>query len=310
MKVRPNLYLSRRQMLFSLASLGASALIKPSSLFARDEEKKVLRFAVLGDWGSGYKEETELAKKMFETYQQKPFEFILTVGDNIYPNGHAKYFAPKFEKPFEDLIKAKVPFYATLGNHDVEEGREAQINYPLFNMNGENYYKLSKGNGLVDFFMLDSTDFDYEQQSWLEQSLKDSTAHWKIALFHHPLYSSGLKHGSQDKIKQIAEPIFVRHGVKVVFSGHDHFYERMHLQKGIQYFVTGGGGKLRKGGLDMKSSMRAASYDVDNHFMIVEIDETETLFKAISRKGQIADEGAIKKTLAIPASAAAASASY
>jgi len=305
MNVRSNLLLSRRQMLFSLASLGASTLLKPSSLFALDSDKPNLRFAVIGDWGSGDKEETELAKKMFELHQQKPFEFILTVGDNIYPNGNAKYFGSKFEKPFEDLIKAKVPFYATLGNHDVEEGRAAQINYPLFNMGGENYYKLSKANGLVDFFMLDSTDFDERQKNWLEKSLKESTAQWKMTLFHHPLYSSGLKHGSQEKLKLTLEPLFLQYGVKVVFSGHDHFYERMNLQNGIQYFVTGGGGKLRKGGLDLKSSMRAASYDVDNHFMTVELDDTEASFKAISRKGQIVDEGMIKKSMAVPAAATA-----
>src|SRR5262249_51679213 len=153
---------------------------------------------------------------------------------------------------------------------DVEEGREAQTHYALFNMGGQNYYKISKGDGLVDIFMLDSTEFDNGQKNWLEKSLKDSTAQWKMALFHHPLYSSGYKHGSQEKLKLILEPVFTQYGVKVAFSGHDHFYERMTLQKGVQYFVTGGGGKLRKGGLDIRSAMRAASYDVDNHFMLIE----------------------------------------
>lgn len=239
-----------------------------------------------------------MAKKMFEVHQSTPFEFVLTVGDNIYPNGSAEYFNKKFEIPFESFIKANVPFFATLGNHDVEQGRQAQVSYPLFNMKGENYYLLNKGNGLADIFMIDSTAFDTKQQSWLETSLKSSTAKWKIACFHHPLYSSGKKHGSQEDLKKILEPIFMQYGVRVVFSGHDHFYERMTVQNGIQYFVTGAGGALRRGGLNMSSTIRAASFDKDNHFMVIELTESEIVFKAISRIGDTVDKGTIQKTQA------------
>jgi predicted phosphodiesterase len=290
--------MNRRQALFSLAAFGATTLLKPSNLLAFQTEKNLLRFAVIGDWGSGDRGEYEMAKKMFEVHQSTPFEFVLTVGDNIYPNGSAEYFNKKFEIPFESFIKANVPFFATLGNHDVEQGRQAQVSYPLFNMKGENYYLLNKGNGLADIFMIDSTAFDTKQQSWLETSLKSSTAKWKIACFHHPLYSSGKKHGSQEDLKKILEPIFMQYGVRVVFSGHDHFYERMTVQNGIQYFVTGAGGALRRGGLNMSSTIRAASFDKDNHFMVIELTESEIVFKAISRIGDTVDKGTIQKTQA------------
>jgi hypothetical protein len=306
MKNRPGNLISRRQAIFSLAAITAGAFLKPTSLFAEEPPAPKYRFAVIGDWGTGDREEFELAKKMFEVYQKTNYECILTVGDNIYPDGNPKLMKQKFEHPFADLISEKVPFYASLGNHDVEKGRECQINYPLFNMEGKNYYKISKGNGVVDFFMLDSTGFDEKQEEWLVTSLAASTAKWKMAFFHHPLYSSGLKHGSQDELRRIVEPIFVQHGVRVVFQGHDHFYERSNVQKGIQYFVTGGGGKLRKGGLDMKSTMRAASFDLDNHFMLLELDEKEFAFKAISRTGGIVDEGTVKKVLATTHAAGAA----
>src|SRR5262245_61491460 len=97
--------LTRRQALFSLAALGASAVIKPSSLFASETEKKPLRYVVLGDWGSGDREQYELAKKMFEFHTQSPFEFVLTVGNNIYPNGSSSRFINHFEKPFCDMLK-------------------------------------------------------------------------------------------------------------------------------------------------------------------------------------------------------------
>jgi predicted MPP superfamily phosphohydrolase len=287
--------MNRRQALFSLAAFGASSFFKPSSLLSFNTEKTSLRYAVMGDWGVGDRGQYDIAKKMFETHQSTPIDFILTVGDNIYPDGKAEHFVKKFEKPFDGLIKAKVPFYAALGNHDVQDGREAQLDYPLFNMNGESYYKLSKGDGLADFFMLDTTEFDDKQKFWLESSLRSSNAKWKLALFHHPLYSSGKRHGSDDELKQVLEPILVQHGVKIVFSGHDHFYERLNLQKGIQYFVTGAAGALRRDGLHSRSTIKAECYDKDNHFMLVELNEDEVSFKAISRRGDTVDKGIIQK---------------
>jgi hypothetical protein len=297
--------MNRRQALFSLAAFGASSFLKPSSLLAFEAEKPLLRYAVIGDWGVGDRSQYELARKMFEFHQTAPIEYILTVGDNIYPDGKSVNFVKKFEKPFEALLTANVPFYASLGNHDVEGGREAQTKYPLFNMDGESYYQLCKGNGLVDSFMLDSTNFDERQKSWLISSLKESTAKWKVACFHHPLYSSGKKHGSDAELKTIIEPIFRDYGVKVVFSGHDHFYERMSVQNGIQYFVTGAAGALRRGGLHMNTSFRANSYDKDNHFMLVEMFENEISFRAISRLGDTVDKGVIHKVTPVPSAAAA-----
>jgi hypothetical protein len=299
--------MNRRQALFSLAAFGATSLLKPSSLLASETEKPLLRYAVIGDWGIGDRSQFETAKKMFEVHQSTPFEFILTVGDNIYPDGKAGNFIKKFEKPYEPLLSANVPFYASLGNHDVEGGRQEQTRYPFFNMGSENFYQICKGNDLVDSFMLDSTNFDERQKSWLISSLKASTAKWKIACFHHPLYSSGKKHGSDDGLKKIIEPIFMDYGVKVVFSGHDHFYERMNLQNGIQYFVTGAGGALRRGGLNLNTSIRAQSFDKDNHFMVIEMFENEIGFKAISRLGDTVDKGMIQKVIPPPAVAAESS---
>lgn len=296
--------MNRRQALFSLAAFGASSFLKPSSLLAFEPEKPLLRYAVIGDWGVGDRSQFELAKKMFEVHQATPIEYVLTVGDNIYPDGKSENFVKKFEKPYDALLTANVPFYASLGNHDVEGGRQSQIKYAPFNMGGENYYQICKGNDLVDSFMLDSTNFDERQKSWLISALKASTAKWKVACFHHPLYSSGKKHGSDPELKKIIEPIFMDYGVKVVFSGHDHFYERMNLQNGIQYFVTGAGGALRRGGLHMNTSFRATSYDKDNHFMVIEMYENEIGFKAISRLGDIVDKGTIQKVIPVPAAAA------
>ena len=296
MENKPRSLITRRQAIKSLAALSAAAVLKPISVLSAEPVKNKYRFIVIGDWGTGDDDQYGLAAKIAEQHIQRPLDLVLAAGDNIYPNGAGRHFVKKFEQPFVPLLKDRVPFYAVLGNHDVEDGRNDQVSYPLFNMGGQNFYTVSKGNGIVDFFMLDSTAIDNTQLNWLENSLRNSRAKWKIAVLHHPLYSSGKKHGSNMKLRKLVEPIFTQYGVHVTFSGHDHIYERTHPQNGIQYFVTGAGGKTRRGGVDLRSEYRAVSFDEDNHFMLIELDENEIGFKAICEQGSVRDSGIIKKS--------------
>jgi predicted MPP superfamily phosphohydrolase len=284
--------MNRRQALLSLATITAGTLITPTILGAQPAKTKI-RFPVLGDWGTGDSDEYGIARQMYSWHQREPFDFVIAAGDNIYPNGSGRYFSKHFEQPFAGLLRDRVKFHAVLGNHDVEDGRMDQLRYPLFNMGGRNYYTLNHGDGLLEVFMLDSTDFDRVQLGWVEQRLKGSTARWKVVVLHHPLYSSGKKHGSDHNLRRILEPLFTRYGVNAVFSGHDHIYERTRPQKGIQYFVTGAGGKTRRGGVDLKSPIRARSYDEDNHFMLIEAEHDRMNFLTISETGGVIDRGVI-----------------
>jgi len=293
MKEKKSNLITRRQALVSIAAISAGALIRPSSAFCSPVDDK-LRFAVIGDWGTGDRNAMGTAAQMYGAHQRSPFDFVISAGDNVYPNGAGRYFTKSFEQPFASLLKDRVNFYTVLGNHDVDAGRQDQCQYPLFNMGGQNYYKVEKGNGLAEFFMLDSTDFDSAQAGWLESSLRASTAKWKIAVFHHPIYSSGRMHGSAMGLRRQLEPILTRYDVKAAFTGHDHIYERTKLQHGIQHFVTGAGGKVRRGDVDLGSSFREASFDQDNHFMLIEIDSKQINFQAISETGSVVDSGAIK----------------
>jgi len=288
--------ITRRQAIGSLAALATGTLFKPGSVFGLGAGDSKTRFAVVGDFGTGEADEFAVGAQMLEAHHKASLDLVLAVGDNIYPNGSARYFGKHFEEPFAGLLKEKVKFYAVLGNHDIEAGRTDQLNYPLFNMGGSNYYVISRGNGLVDFFMLDSTECNATQIAWLENSLRSSKALWKIAAMHHPLYSSGKKHGSDMRLRNAIEPLFTRYRVQVAFAGHDHVYERTKPQKGIQYFITGAGGKMRRGDIDMKSDIRAASYDQDNSFMVIELDENEMNFKSISDKGTVVDSGIIRQS--------------
>ena len=198
------------------------------------------------------------------------------------------------------MLDAGVRFYATLGNHDKPNERL----YQSFNMNEQRYYTYKKGN--VRFFVLDSNDMNPQQFAWLEKELRNSGSDWKICYFHHPLYSSGAFHGSSIELRLMLEPLFVKYGVKVVFAGHDHVYERVKPQKGIQYFTEGASGSLRQGNL-RKTAMTAAGYDQDRSFMLVEIAGDELYFQTISRTGRTVDSGSIPR---VPAERAGPGARY
>jgi 3',5'-cyclic AMP phosphodiesterase CpdA len=232
---------------------------------------------------------------MVNSHQRSPFDFIIAAGDNIYPDGSGRHFGKHFESPFASLLKERINFYAVLGNHDVRAGRQDQCQYPLFNMGGASYYRLERAGGLAEFFLLDSTNFDRVQAAWLENSLRDSKAIWKIAVFHHPIYSSGKTHGSDLGLRKQLEPLFARYGVKVALSGHDHIYERTKPQQGVRYFVSGAGGEVRRGDVRRGNSFTDASFDDDNHFMVFEIVDTETRFQAISGTGAIVDSGSFMR---------------
>jgi hypothetical protein len=183
-----------------------------------------------------------------------------------------------------------VSFYASLGNHDDPNQRF----YKLFNMNGERYYTFKKGNPGVRFFALDSNYMTRDQLAWLDKELANSDSPWKIAFFHHPLYSSGGRHGSEVDLREQLEPLFIKHGVSVVFQGHEHFYERLRPQKGIHYFTAGGSAKLREGDI-RKSSMTAAGFDSDNSYMLVEVAGDVMHFQTLSRSGKRVDGGTVTR---------------
>jgi hypothetical protein len=134
-----------------------------------------------------------------------------------------------------------------------------------------------------------------QEVTWLTKELESSKADWKICYFHHPLYSSAKFHGPSLELRQVLEPLFVKYGVEVVFSGHDHVYERTKPQKGIHYFVEGAAGELRKGDLT-KTDITETGYDQDQSFLLVEISGDELDFQAVSRLGVTIDHGSFSRT--------------
>jgi hypothetical protein len=260
-----------------------------------------LKFVAFGDFGTGDTRQYELASQMERLRQRFPFELVLLSGDNLYGAERPQDFVKKFETPYKPLLDAKVKFYASLGNHDDRNQRF----YKLFNMDNRLYYSFKAPKQDVRFFALETTYPEPEQIQWLEQELKQSTEAWKIMFFHHPLYSSGGRHGSDLRLREVLEPLLIQYNVSVVFAGHDHFYERVKPQKGITHFVLGSAGKLAPGDLDDRSTMTAKGFDSDNTFLAGEVIDGQLTFNTISRSGEIVDSGIILRRQTVGAAAGA-----
>src|SRR5919106_887832 len=197
-------------ILLLLAGFSASIEAQGLQLPRKDDS---LRFAVIGDTGTGNTEQLEIAKQLALSRAKFPFEFAIMLGDNLYGKERPRDYENKFERPYKPLLDGGVKFYASLGNHD----EPSQRFYKPFNMNGERYYSFRPSlTGGVRFFALDSNYMDPMQIQWMEKELAASGSDWEIAYFHHPLYSSGM-HGSDEVLRKQLEPMFVKHGVNVVF---------------------------------------------------------------------------------------------
>jgi len=280
------LWLHRAQLAIHASTPPPAAEQGHSDLRLPLEEKSV-RFAVIGDNGTGEKPEYEIADEMEAYRKLVNYDFVLMMGDNIYGRHRPSDFERKFETPYKPLLDAGVKFYACLGNHD----DAGETLYQPFNMNGRRYFSFKKGE--VQFFALDSNYMDATQLAWIQQELSGSTAKWKIAYFHHPLYSDGRFHGPDVDLRNQLMPIFEKAGVNVVMSGHEHVYERFKPEGGIYFFVLGNSGELRYGNLRKGSEIMASGFDTDRTFMLVEISGDKLYFQTLSRTGQTVDSGVL-----------------
>src|SRR5579864_1762680 len=179
----------RRVLLSLVFSIGVTLVLaaRGGADVAFPLQANLVRFAAIGDMGTGESFQIDVARQMAKSREAFPFEFVITLGDNIYTGSVPSDFDKDFAVTYKPLLDAGVQFYAALGNHDSTNERF----YKPFNMNGANYYTYKKGN--VRFFALDSNYMDPKQVAWLTSQLSDAgTGGWKICYFHHPLYSSGM----------------------------------------------------------------------------------------------------------------------
>ncbi len=269
----------------------------------RVDSQAPCRFAVIGDAGSGSVHQYNVAKQMASFYTKAPFNQVLMLGDNIYPDGNIKKEAVKaFEKPYAPLLTAGVGFVVALGNHDTVHGFEGdQIEY--FKMPGRYYTKPlcnEVDHGVnVTAVVVDSNILvkDATHQQWLKDTLKQQQAkakpHWTIVMAHHPVFTSGA-HGKDaftHDLKKVLAPILDEYDVPLYLAGHDHNYERFAPKQNVLHIVSGGGGAwVRKfGNIEAGSLVRHSI----NHFMVFEGSPTTLYFKAIDENGKTIDKGTL-----------------
>jgi hypothetical protein len=324
-----------------------------------------LVFAVIGDSGEVTRGLLGVAREMGKHRRDRArFDFVLLLGDNVYSDGVGRGLAKVFEAPFADLLAAGVQFYAVLGNHDIRRGTELQIHYPAWNMKGRRFYEFSKGDGLIEFFGLDSTALSDEartlevieqsrlekeraalgrkktlsasdkrrltnidaelaedvafineqaavksaQLAWLGDALRKSQARWKVVFLHHSIYSAATKlngHGGERsvlRLRDLLEPIFVRHGVDLVLAGHDHHYDRSTLQPAksptghqVQYVTAGASARLRARVVDDKNPFVAKADASTHSFLIAHVTGEAIRIEAIGADGRTLDSFAVVK---------------
>jgi hypothetical protein len=199
--------------------------------------QSILRFAVIGDSGWGGPSQSALARRMCRFRQRRPFDLVITTGDNVYPDGARRRFGRTFYRPYSCLLNHGVRFRASLGNHDYVTARgRPELRARAFGMRHRNYVVRSKG---VRFVIADSNRL---RERWLRRALTARKGnHWTIAVFHHPVYSPG-PHGSTAGLRPLLPLLLRRKGVDLVLNGHDHIYSYTKSLRGVRYVVTGGGG--------------------------------------------------------------------
>ena len=253
-----------------------------------------ITFAVLGDNGTGGRNQMDVARQMARTYEATPYGLVLLAGDISYYGSIDDRWDDVFVEPYGPLIDAGVEWELAIGNHELSEKKSddaaAEIEAQLrrFGKPGPYY---SVVHGPMEVFVLDSSiplatgEGGPEQLAWLEEALRESTAPWKVGLVHQPPYSSG-SHGSHPEVREAIEPLFVEHGVDIVFTGHDHHYERTFPQDGVVWIVSGAGAKLSRVG----ESDFTAHAEGTLQFMLVRIDGDAMLVQAITTDGSVIDE--------------------
>ncbi|HEX2877128.1 MAG TPA: metallophosphoesterase [Polyangiaceae bacterium] len=205
------------------------------------------RLIVLGDYGWAGPREQQVAELVHEL---RP-DYVLTTGDNNYPEGSAATIDQNIGQYFSDFIypyKGQYPsaarenrFFPVLGNHDWYSNNAAAY-LAYFTLPGnERYYDVVLGD--VHFFALDSDEHEpdgvsatSEQARWLQARLGASKSAFNLVAMHHPPFSSG-PHGDTSYMQWP----YAEWGADVVLAGHDHCYERLHID-GIMYIVSGLGG--------------------------------------------------------------------
>lgn len=274
-----------------------------------------LRFVNFGDWGNSKNIDPAVFRQLERTHASLGFSDIVTNGDNNY--AIAETFPVYVERELGALIRAGVELHFSLGNHDIDD--DAKWQQQVGNLAwGEwdcsecsrarpasaasRYYSFYRAP--VRFVMLESNlmlDGDTDQFGWAAQEISASVAAnepWQVLAFHHPPFSAAATHGGLQQLVDRLKPVLRALGVDVVFTGHDHTYERIKTTPacgdGVQYVVSGAI-YVRKGDIKTPNDCTAAYWDQSQAFVYVTATPSEFSAQTITSEGKVVDEWEIRK---------------
>lgn len=230
----------------------------------------------IGDWGrNGYYNQKELADMMDIAGHVVEPEFIISTGDNFYPNGVASTQDPYWISSFENIYTGPSLFCqwnVILGNHDYRGNYQAQIDYThvsqRWNMPAQYYFKdiVTDDGATARFVFIDTTPLNdeyYEEEKYAAVHDQDSTAQlvwmdsildvqvdWKIVVGHHPLYTGGKRKEDKMWVRAHIEKLLTKHQVHLYLAGHEHDLQHIKNEKfPTHHIISGSGSEVRKTGM-------------------------------------------------------------
>ncbi|MEC7585076.1 MAG: metallophosphoesterase [Planctomycetota bacterium] len=303
---------------YQYAVLGSSDDVVAEGSFttAPDNDEAPVRFAVFGDSGNTpwwvwvqrnflfhlparwqWLPPEAMPSRIGDRIAAAAPDFILHVGDIVYPDGKQAHYASGFFMPFAEAL-ANAPIYVALGNHDVteDEGRQTLSNFylPKGEVTGdERCYSFAWG--AVRVIVLDCNFMTPDDRMHeghpsllhLRHELERRSEPWVVVASHFPIFSASRQRDRADMMLHVL-PVLREYCVDLYFCGHDHAYQRFG-QAGdddtIQV-VTGGGGKSLYA---VNVHRRAAVAVSQFHWCNVTVEGLELVLRARSVDGDLLD---------------------
>jgi hypothetical protein len=220
-----------------------------------------------------------------------------------------------FYQPYRYLLN-RIPVHPSVGNHD---GNETEVNDDRDQLM-DNFFlnerlvgeeaagRASIGPGLfyrfrygrdIEFVCVDTSRqsllfgdrfFRHRNHApFLEAAFPaapvEDAPRWRIPFSHHPPYCAGPLHGNSRSSLETLVPLYRRAGVRLVLSGHEHNFQHSRAD-GIDYFVTGGGGKVRSAPPREFVAAHTVSWAAACHFLLVKVEGSQAEVTPIGGDGR------------------------
>ena len=251
-------------------------------------DRPVLRIAVVGDVGDSGTRLDATARAVAGLAGDDPFDVLLLLGDNVYPAGDPARLPDVVFGPFGPVLDRGATLLAILGNHDVAGG-DGDDQMAALGMPGR--WWATERSGVLIVGLDSNRPDDPDQLAWLERTLQETSATWKIVALHHPPYSAGYQ-GSNREARAAFSPLFERYGVQLVLSGHEHDYQRSEVIGGVTYVVTGAAAGTRRTG---EAGFTAVSFSWHG-YVELGVYSDRIVGRALNQDNRVADEWYLRNT--------------